>query len=151
MADWKIIQPSTSLQWEAYYQLRFDVLRKPWNEPKGSEKSEDDATSLHALIIDTSATAIAVARIHKLNEKQCQIRFMAVRPDLQKKGIGKIMLKYAEKIGLKQYPATHEIVLHARENAVRFYEANGFIVDSKSYLLFGSIQHYLMKKNVSQN
>jgi len=151
MADWKIIQPLTARQWEAYFLLRFEVLRKPWNEPKGSEKSEDDTTSLHTLIIDNSETAIAVARIHKLNDNQCQIRFMAVRTDFQKKGIGKIMLKYAEKLGLKQYPETTEIILHARENAVPFYESNGYIVDSESYLLFNSIQHFLMKKNVSRS
>jgi len=148
MADWRIIQPSNNVEWEAYFQLRFEVLRKPWNEPVGSEKSEDDTTSLHALILDNFGKAIAVARIHQVDSRQLQIRFMAVRPDFQKKGIGRILLKYAEKIGLKQYPETKEIILHARENAVEFYKSNHYNVQEKSYVLFGVIQHYLMKKKV---
>jgi predicted GNAT family N-acyltransferase len=151
MADWRIIQPSSNVEWETYFQLRFEVLRKPWNEPIGSEKSEDDATSLHALIIDNSDKAIAVSRIHQSANNQLQIRFMAVRPDFQQKGIGKIMLKFVEKIGVKQYPETTEIILHARENAVEFYKSNGYNLIEDSYLLFGEIQHYLMKKKVSRN
>jgi len=151
MADWRIIQPSNNAEWEAYFQLRFEVLRKPWNEPLGSEKSEDDKTSLHALILDNSGKAIAVARIHQVAGTQLQIRFMAVRPDFQKRGIGKIMLKFVEKIGLKQYPETLEIILHARENAVEFYKSNGYNVKEDSYVLFDEIQHFLMKKKVLRN
>jgi predicted GNAT family N-acyltransferase len=148
MADWRIIQPSSSAEWEAYFQLRFEVLRKPWNEPIGSEKSEDDATSLHALILENTGKAIAVARIHQLIKNQLQVRFMAVRPEFQKKGIGGIILKFVEKIGVKQYPETTEIILHARENAVEFYKSNGYNIEEESYVLFGEIQHYLMKKKV---
>ncbi len=148
MADWRIIQPSNNAEWEAYFQLRFEVLRKPWDEPKGSEKSDDDATSLHALIIDNSGKAIAVSRIHQSDNNQLQIRFMAVSPDFQKKGIGRIMLKFVEKIGINQYPETNEFILHARENAVEFYKSNGYNIVADSYLLFGEIQHYLMKKKV---
>lgn len=148
MADWRIIQPSNSAEWEAYFQLRFEVLRKPWNEPIGSEKSEDDTVALHALILENTGKAIAVARIHQLVHNQLQVRFMAVRPDFQKKGIGGVMLKFVEKIGVKQYPETNEIILHARENAVKFYKSNGYNVEEESYVLFGEIQHYLMKKKV---
>jgi predicted GNAT family N-acyltransferase len=148
MADWRIIQPSNSAEWEAYFQLRFEVLRKPWNEPIGSEKSEDDATSLHALILENTGKAIAVARIHQSIKNQLQVRFMAVRPEFQKKGIGGGMLKFVEKIGLKQYPETIEIILHARENAIEFYKSNGYNIVEESYVLFGEIQHYLMKKKV---
>jgi len=148
MADWRIIQPSNSAEWEAYFQLRFEVLRKPWNEPIGSEKSEDDATSLHALILENTGKAIAVARIHQSIKNQLQVRFMAVRPEFQKKGIGGGMLKFVEKIGLKQYPETIEIILHARENAIEFYKSNGYNIEEESYVLFGEIQHYLMKKKV---
>ncbi len=148
MADWRIIQPSNSAEWEAYFQLRFEVLRKPWNEPIGSEKSEDDATSLHALILENTGKAIAVARIHQSIKNQLQVRFMAVRPEFQKKGIGGGMLKFVEKIGVKQYPETIEIILHARENAIEFYKSNGYNIVEESYVLFGEIQHYLMKKKV---
>jgi hypothetical protein len=36
--------------------------------------------------------------------------------------------------------------LQARENAVAFYERNGFHVVKPSFLLFNEIQHFLMEK-----
>ena len=41
-----------------------------------------------------------------------------------------------------------KIILHSRDNAVKFYEKNGFIVIEKSYLLFDEIQHFLMEKTL---
>ena len=38
------------------------------------------------------------------------------------------------------------VVLEARENAVPFYESLGYSMIEKSYLLFGEIQHFRMKK-----
>jgi len=39
-----------------------------------------------------------------------------------------------------------EIILHARENALGFYEKLGYVSVEPSHLLFGEIQHFLMKK-----
>ena len=38
------------------------------------------------------------------------------------------------------------ITLQAREKAVSFYERHGYELVKKTHLLFGSIQHYQMKK-----
>jgi hypothetical protein len=37
-------------------------------------------------------------------------------------------------------------VLEARENAVPFYQSLAYEIEKESYLLFGEIQHYRMKK-----
>jgi hypothetical protein len=39
-----------------------------------------------------------------------------------------------------------KIILHARENVVRFYEKNCYSVVKPSHTLFGIIPHYLMEK-----
>jgi hypothetical protein len=39
-----------------------------------------------------------------------------------------------------------EIILHARAQALGFYEKLGYICIEQSHLLFGEIQHFLMKK-----
>ena len=41
-----------------------------------------------------------------------------------------------------------KIILHARENAVTFYESLGYETVKESYLLFDEIQHYLMQKEL---
>jgi predicted GNAT family N-acyltransferase len=43
----------------------------------------------------------------------------------------------------------NEIILEARANAVPFYKSLGYQIEQESYLLFGEIQHYRMKKALS--
>jgi predicted GNAT family N-acyltransferase len=53
-------------------------------------------------------------------------------------------MSYLEKVAMEK--GWQEIILEARENAVPFYESIGYSIIEKSYLLFGEIQHYRMKK-----
>jgi hypothetical protein len=41
-----------------------------------------------------------------------------------------------------------EIILHAREIAIPFYESLGYQLVEKSHLLFDEIQHFLMIKKI---
>jgi predicted GNAT family N-acyltransferase len=148
MPQWKIIQPNTPEHWSTYYDLRFKVLRQAWHQPLGSEKADDDAQSLHGMILDENGKALAVARIHQVSDHQAQIRFMAVHPDYQGKGLGKAVLQFVELLGKKNYPDITEFCLQARENAVSFYSSNNYFTEAKTFLLFGEIQHYLMVKKI---
>ena len=148
MPQWKIIQPQHPIHWEQLMKLRFKVLREPWNQPEGSERSDDDNESKHSAILDDTNTIIATARINRISEKQAQIRFMAIEPSWQGKGLGQAILRFTEGLGRRNYRGIEQYVLHAREHAVTFYEKNGYQVVEPSYLLFGSIQHYLMIKPV---
>lgn len=148
MPQWKIIQPNTPEHWNTYYDLRFKVLRRAWNQPVGSEKVDDDATSLHGVILDEHGNALAGARIHQVSDHQAQIRFMAVHPDYQGKGLGKAVLQFVELLGKKHYPNITEFCLQARENAVPFYSRNHYNTVEKTFILFGEIQHYLMVKKI---
>lgn len=148
MANWRITKPQTEEQYTKMYDLRFRVLREPWGEPRGSEKASDDQLSTHAIVINQNEEVIATCRAHQSGENQIQLRFMAVCPDYQKQGLGKAILKYIETIAIETFKPTHQIILHAREPAVNFYKSHGYVVISKSYLLFGEIQHYLMMKTL---
>ena len=44
--------PSIDAEWQAYFDLRWQVLRAPWNQPRGSEQDGLEDTSEHALIRD---------------------------------------------------------------------------------------------------
>jgi predicted GNAT family N-acyltransferase len=142
-SNFVVAQPSTSQDFTAYYKLRYEVLRKPWNQPLGSELDETDNTSIHAFIKEND-TAIACARLHFVDDNTGQIRYMAVHPDYQGKGLGKLVVTYLEGIS-KENNRLH-IILHARENAVDFYKSCGYTTKEKSYLLWGKIQHFLMQK-----
>ena len=34
----KVLEPKTKEDFKKYYDLRWRILRKPWNQPRGSEK-----------------------------------------------------------------------------------------------------------------
>ncbi|CAN5896908.1 hypothetical protein BH24BAC1_BH24BAC1_35450 [soil metagenome] len=142
----KVIEPGTPEEFASYYRLRYTLLRQPWNEPEGSEKAEDDATSVHALLLDDEEKAIGVCRLHLASPTQAQIRFMAIDRAYQGRGLGHLLLAYLEE-KVRQLGAT-TMMLHAREKAVSFYERAGYRVVEKSYVLFGEIQHYRMEKEI---
>lgn len=141
----KIKSPQNEAEWKAYYGLRFSVLREPWNQQQGSEVLADEDQAIHAIAVE-EGEVLGVARVHESASKQGQVRCVAIATAAQGKGIGKAIMAYVEeKARLKGWS---EIVLEARENAVPFYQAIGYTIVAESYLLFGEIQHYRMKKNL---
>lgn len=135
--------PLTEADWKAYYAIRYNVLREPWNQPLGSEILADEQDAVHVMAVENDAV-LGVARMHESAPKQGQVRCVAVATDQQGKGVGKEIMLYLE--NQAQANGWHEIVLEARENAVPFYTSLGYQIEQKSYLLFGEIQHYRMKK-----
>ena len=140
-----IKSPITQDEWESYYRLRFTILRAPWNQPLGSEVLADESEAIHAMVLEDDQI-IGVARMHKSGENQGQVRCVAVAVEAQGKGVGKAIMLHLE--GKAKEMGMQEIVLEARENAVPFYKSMGYVIEKESYLLFGEIQHYRMKKDI---
>lgn len=141
-----VSEPVTPQDFEIYYTLRYNVLRKAWGHPKGSEVDETDPTSIHAFI-KVGNEALAVSRLHFIDDRTGQIRYMGVHPDQQGKGLGKKVIAYLEKKALEHGRTT--MILHARINAVKFYESCGYTIKESSYLLWGQIPHWLMEKKLA--
>ena len=80
------------------------------------------------------------------SKEEAQIRYMAVDLNLHGKGIGK-KLMHALEHEAKENGAKY-VFLQAREMAVPFYLACGFEIIEKTFLLYDTIQHYSMKKNL---
>ena len=71
---------------------------------------------------------------------------MAVESTIQRKGFGKQVM-----LAIESYCKTQnisEMILHARETAIPFYESLNFHLVEKSHLLFNEIQHFLMRKQI---
>ena len=140
-----ISAPITKEDFNQYYQLRWETLRKPWNQPEGSEKDELDKTSIHRMAL-VNDKVVAVARLHFLDDSTAQVRYMAVDKDFEQQGMGKAVYLSLEEEARKNKIKT--IILNAREQAIGFYEKLGFSVTRKTYLLFDEIQHYEMQKDL---
>ena len=144
----KIIEPTTSEEFKKYYNLRYEILRKPWGQPLGSERDEGEETSIHRMIIDNkTGNALAVGRLQFNSEDEAQIRYMAVAGDLQGKGLGSQIISSLEDVARGK--GINRIILSARENALQFYKNNGYEIVKKTHLLFGEIQHWLMGKELT--
>jgi GNAT superfamily N-acetyltransferase len=140
-----IRSPKNEKEMKEYLALRYRVLREPWGQPPGSENDPTDKDATHAAMFDGD-TIVAIARLEAKDEQVGQIRYMAVHPDHQNKNLGGKVLEYLEdkarEMGLKK------VILNAREKALNFYKRNDYSIVEKSYLLFDSIQHYLMEKTL---
>ena len=142
----KITEPQTAHQFEAYYLLRYKVLRKPWKQPPGSEKDNQEETSIHAMACDEHNNVVGVCRLQYNSETEAQLRFMGVKENTQGLGIGKMLITYMEEKARRQ--GSKKMILQARENAVDFYKKCGYSVTEKTFLMWGQIQHYLMEKHL---
>lgn len=141
----EIRTPSTSSEWEKYYDLRYRVLRQPLNQPLGSEKNEGDETGIHFALFD-SDNLVAIARLDNATSPVSQVRFVAVETHLQGKGFGnQIMAATGER---SKSMGCEKVILHARDYAVPFYEKLGYTLIEPSYKLFDVLQHYLMEKKL---
>ena len=142
----KIIEPRSVEEFESYFQLRWEILRKPWGQPKGSERDESDSAGFNRMVLNEKGHPIGVGMLLINSVQEAQIRFMAVSENYQGMNVGTLLIDCLESIA-SDYKCSH-IILQSRENAVKFYEKSGFKVVEKSYLLFGEIQHFLMQKDL---
>lgn len=141
-----IRSPQNETEWQAYYELRYQLLRAPWGQVKGSEQTADEAQHQHFAFFNEANQIIGVGRLDQTAPNVGQVRFMAVAANQQGKGIGKAIMEKMEKVSLTL--GYEKIILHAREVARPFYDKLGYQLVAPSHLLFGEIQHYLMEKTL---
>lgn len=141
----EIIEPSNEKEFEIYYQIRYDALRKPWGKPPGSEKDESENESLHFMAIE-NGIPLGVVRLQYNSPTESQVRYMAVTEATRGKGIGKLLMEHIEKRAVLD--GRTFMILQARDYAVPFYEKSGYILKEKTFNLWGIIQHYLMTKKL---
>ena len=136
---------NTQNQIDGIIDLRYEILRKPWNQPKETSTDGMEESAINAFIEDNDKV-IACGRLQNNGGGVGQIRYMAVDVNYQGKGLGKLIVtkleEEARKINL------HTIELQARENAVEFYKSQGYSVKETSFKLWDIIQHYLMTKEI---
>lgn len=125
-----VITPSTDEQWQAYYQLRWEVLRKPFHRPPGSEKDEYDQVADHRMLVDEQNKLIGVGRLHFNSTEEAQIRFMVVSPDFQGEGHGVTLLHDLELLARKQ--GATRMIIRSRDTTLGFYLKCGYEIKEEA-------------------
>ena len=142
---YKVQLASTQTQIDAIIDLRYTILRKPWDQPKETATDGMEESSINAFIED-KGKVIACGRIQDNGGAVGQIRYMAVDANYRGKGLGKLIVAKLEEEA--KHIHLQIIELQARENAVEFYKSQGYVVKDTSFKLWDIIQHYLMTKEI---
>lgn len=135
--------PEGQSEWEAYYDLRWRIMREPLGKPRGSERNEADATGTHLALFENGIIR-AIAKLDPLDEQTAQVRFVAVETQIQSTGYGRKIMEAIEKTAAEQ--GFSKLVLHARDYALPFYEKLHYTLVGPSYKLFNVLQHFEMYK-----
>ena len=133
--------PQTEEELERYYQFRWEMLRKPLHQPKGSERDAWDAMAHHQMVVDEQGNLVAVGRLYINADNEASIRFMAVHPDVQDKGLGTLMAMTLESVARQE--GVKRVTCSAREDAVEFFAKLGFVnqgeISTPTKLIRGSL------------
>ncbi|HGH5991902.1 fatty acid biosynthesis protein FabY [Morganella morganii] len=116
--------PKTDQELESYFHFRWAMLRKPLNQPQGSEKDGYDTYAHHQMVVDETGQPVAVGRLYINAENEGAIRFLAVDPQMQGRGLGTLIARALESVARQE--GVKRIVCSAREEAVAFFEKSGF-------------------------
>lgn len=146
MRHWQLREPSSTAEWQQYYQLRWQILRQPWQQPLGSERDELEAEAHHLMLVNTDGDIAAVGRLHKCTNTLAQVRYMAVADAYRGKGAGRRILQGLEQQAVKWQCQC--ITLNARESAQDFYHKLGYQQHAVADSLYG-LAHVQMRKMIT--
>ncbi len=139
--------PQTSEEFDEYFRLRWEVLRKPLGLPQGSERDEldDNPATIHAAVF-VNPKIVSVGRLHFNSEREGQVRYMATDEAFRGRGFGKDVLAYLELHARAK--RADKIVLNAREEAIPFYLKSDYRVVGERFFIDGypHVAHFKMEK-----
>ena len=139
----KIIDHGTP-EYRQMIKLRDEVLRKPLGlkfTPEELEKEKDN------LLIAAYEDDVMMGCCMLVEEdpKTVRLRQMAVINNTQRKGIGRALMLFAENLARDR--GYHKITMHARKDAVGFYEKMGYKCVGDEFVEI-TIPHYNMEKKL---
>ena len=145
---YKVITPTTPEELDKYYDLRWRVLREPFQRPKGSEQDEYDQVGQHRMVINQAGDAVAVGRVHFNSAEEAQIRFMAVAPEYRGEGHG-VAIIYALELAARNDGAKH-VVINSRDNTIGFYKKCGYQVAEEADTVNNPMAEHQLRKSFSE-
>jgi predicted GNAT family N-acyltransferase len=122
--------------------LRLQLLRKPLGLSFSRDELESEKSDiLLGCFEDDKLEACCV--LTEMDVSTVRLRQMAVGSALQGKGIGRVLMNFAENIARdRKYT---RLTMHARKSAVGFYEKSGYRICSDEFTEV-TIPHFIMEK-----
>lgn len=139
--------PESKDDFKNYYSLRYRVLRKPWGQARGTEKDDYEPISHHLTAVDSdSGEVVGVIKWMEREPGVAWLSHLAVAPERQSQGIGKMLVRAVEDAARKQgYPV---MGMNSRLNATGYFEKLGYQIEGLPVNYFNTIQVVWMEKNL---
>lgn len=139
----KIIDYGTD-EYQQMLKLREAVLRKPLGMEFSALELEQEKNNLLIAAYEDKQM-LGCCMLVEEDPETVRLRQMAVVKDLQGKGLGKALMTFAENLARDR--GYKRITMHARKNAIGFYEKLGYRIKGEEFLEL-TIPHYLMEKSL---
>ena len=133
-----------SREYQQMVQLRDDILRKPLGLHFTPEELESEKQNLMMGAFEDAAM-LGCCMLVEEEPHTVRLRQMAVINDLQGKGVGTALMNFAENLARDR--GYKKITMHARKNAIGFYEKLGYKKVGKEFEEI-TIPHYVMEKQL---
>jgi predicted GNAT family N-acyltransferase len=122
--------------------LRMQILRKPLGLTFTKEELEKEKQDMLIGAFEDDVM-LGCCMLTKTEPNTVRLRQMAVKTGLQGKGIGRVLMQFAE--NLARDTGNTRLIMHARKTATGFYEKLGYKISGKEFLEV-TIPHYEMEK-----
>src|ERR687890_763548 len=119
-----------SPEYRQMVQLRDDILRKPLGLHFTEEELETEKDNLLMAAYEDDHL-LGCCMLVEADPQTVRLRQMAVINDLQGKGIGRALMQFAENLARDR--GYKRITMHARKNALGFYEKMGYKTLGKEF------------------
>ena len=133
-----------SKEYQQMVNLRYEIMRKPLGL---SFSPEDLANEKNDILIGAfdEDEMMGCCILIDMKNGCVRLRQMAVQKNMQGKGIGESIIRFAENLARdKGYKA---ITMHARDTAIGFYEKYGYKVKGEKFMEI-NIPHHIMEKKL---
>ena len=133
-----------SVEYQQMIKLRDAVLRKPLGLSFTTEDLEKEKDNMLIGAFEDEQM-LGCCMLVEEEPEIVRLRQMAVLNDLQGKGIGRALMNFAENLARDR---GYKIIrMHARSNAIGFYEKVGYKVKGDQFIEI-TIPHYVMEKDL---
>jgi TatD DNase family protein len=137
--------PFESDEYRKECELRQEALRKPIGLNLYDEDLSKEKDQLHFGLFESNGVLVGCVIAALLSPSRARIRQMAVAPEHQGKGYGRVIIEQLETVLLQR--GLTDLFMHARMTAVGFYEKLGYVKSGKEIIEVG-IPHVRMKKRL---
>lgn len=124
--------------------LRYELLREPLGLNFTEEELEKEKDHILIAAFEEDEM-LGCCMLKKLDNQTLQLRQMAVKGNLQGKGIGASIMSFAETISRDR--GYRAIIMHARDTAIGFYEKFGYKVKGDPFIEI-NLPHHIMEKKI---